>query len=286
MIEALIPLVPQFLWATNFVVSKIVVSKGLHAMALTAIRWTLAGALLYLYARLAGLRVELGKDLLVPSLTGITGFSALIYLGLMFAEASVVGLTMALIPIFTALLAFKYLGEGLSPLLLASLALGFAGVALLTLGGGAELTWLGALFGSLAALDWAVYTVASKRVMRRLSPMEVLVSASLMAQPLNWALALPFLSPAPLRDAEVLLGLLYVALVPGFVAYFAWLYSVKLVGASRAGVYINALPLLTLALSWAVLGERLSGAQLAGAGLVLSALALVTLDTLRRLSHS
>ena len=274
------------MWATNFVVSKVVVSRGLHALVLTALRWTIAGALLYAYARLFGLRVELSKDLVVPSVTGITGFSALIYLGLMFSKASVVGLTMALIPIFTALLALKFLKERLSALLLASIFFGFVGVVLLTLGDIVGLSWLGALFGSLAALDWAVYTVTSKKVMKDLGPMELLVSASIMAQPLNWTLALPFFSLRPLSDPVVLAGLLYVALVPGFVAYFLWLYSVKLVGASRAGVYINALPLLTVALASVTLGEKLRGLQLAGAAMILVALALVTLDYLRRLSHS
>jgi len=285
-IEALVPLIPQFLWATNFVVSKVVVSQGLHALALTALRWTIAGALLYLYARLAGLRVELGKELLLPSVTGITGFSALIYLGLMFSKASIVGLTMALIPIFTSLLAYRYLKERLTPLLLASVFLGFAGVVLLTLSDFVGLSWLGALFGSLAALDWAIYTVSSKKVMKELGPMELLVSASLIAQPLNWALALPFFSIKPLEKLPVLLGLLYVALVPGFVAYFLWLYSVKLVGASRAGVYINALPLLTLLLASVTLGEKLTGLQLVGVLMVLTALALVTADYLKRASTS
>ncbi len=282
MIEALVPLIPQFLWATNFVVSKVVVSRGLHALVLTALRWTVAGALLYAYARLSGMKLKFGKELIVPSVTGITGFSALIYLGLMFSKASVVGLTMALIPIFTALLAFKYLGERLSALLVASVVLGFAGVTLLTLGDLFGLSWLGAVFGSLAALDWAVYTVTSKKVMKEMGPMELLVSAAVLAQPLNWLLAMPFLSLKPLTDPVVLLGLLYVALVPGFVAYFLWLYSVKLVGASRAGVYINALPLLTLLLASVTLGEKLGFMESVGAALILAALALVTIDYLKR----
>ncbi|ABU81564.1 DMT family transporter [Ignicoccus hospitalis] len=285
MIEALVPLIPQFLWATNFVVSKVVISKGLHAMTLTALRWAIAGALLYAYSRLKGLRVVLSKELLLPSLTGITGFSALTYLGLTYAKASVVGLTMALIPIFTSVLAAAFLKERLTPLLIASVAAGSTGVTLLTLDS-SGLSWLGALLGSLAALDWAVYTVASKKAMRELSPIESLTSNALMAQPFNFLLALPFFSLAPMADPEVLAGLLYVSLVPGFLAYFLWLYSVNLVGAARAGVYINALPLLTLALASASLGEALSGPQLAGAALILLALALVTLDYLKRLSTS
>ena len=286
MLEALIPLIPQFLWATNFVVSKVVISKGLNGLVLTALRWTVAGSLLYAYARLRGLRIVLSKELVIPSITGITGFSALIYLGLTFSKASVVGLSMALIPIFTSLLARVFLKERLSPLLLASLAFGSAGVTLLTLGGLRGLSWLGAVLGSLAALDWAVYTVSSKKAMLELSPLESLTSNAIMAQPVNWAVALPLFSLNPLKDPEVLAGLMYVSLVPGFLAYFLWLYSVKLVGAARAGVYINALPLLTLLLASLTLKEGLDPLQAAGAVLILMAIVLVTVDYLKRLSTS
>ena len=270
------------MWATNFVVSKVIVSRGLHALVLTAIRWTVAGALLYAYTKAVGDEVRISRELVVPAVTGITGFSALIYAGLMVSKASIVGLTMALIPIFTALLAKKYLKERLTLLLKVSIALGFVGEILLTLGGLKGLTWLGAILGALAALDWAIYTVTSKKVMKDLGPMNLLTSASIMAQPLNWILAIPFLSLKPLLDPIVDLGILYVSLVPGFLAYFLWLYSVKLVGASRAGVYINALPLLTLILAYFTLGERLGFMEGIGATLILLALALVTYESLRK----
>lgn len=281
MLEELIPLIPQFLWATNFVVSKVIVSRGLHALVLTAIRWSLAGALLYIYTKITGDKIRIGKELVIPAITGITGFSALIYAGLMVSKASIVGLTMALIPIFTAILARSYLKERLSLLLNVSIVLGFIGEILLTLGGLRGLTWLGAILGALAALDWAIYTVTSKKVMKDMGPMNLLTSAAIMAQPLNWILAIPFISIKPLLDPIVDLGIIYVSLVPGFLAYFLWLYSVKLVGASKAGVYINALPLLTLILAYFTLEERLGLLESVGALLILMALALVTYESLK-----
>jgi len=280
--EALIPLIPQLLWATNFVVSKVVVSSGLHPLLLTAIRWTVAGALLYLYARIVGLRLSFSKDLIIPALTGITGFSALIYLGLMFSKASIVGLTMSFIPIATSILASLVLKERTSNLLKLSIVFGTVGGLLLSAGGLANLSWLGVLFGIAASIDWGVYTVWSRKAMFNLSPMELLVSIAIMAQPVNWVIALPFLSFAPLSKLNVLLGVLYVALVPGFLAYFFWLYSVKLVGASRAGVYINALPLFTLVIAIFTLHETLDFLEALGAMNIIIALVLVTIDFLKR----
>ncbi len=282
MLEALIPLIPQVLWATNFVVSKVVVSKGLNPLVLTAIRWSLASSLMYAYARITGMRVKIDRSLIVPALTGITGFSALIYLGLMLSKASIVGLTMAFIPISTSILASIFLKEKISRLVAFSIASGSVGGLFLTLGNLNGLSWLGVLLGVLAAVDWGVYTVWSKKVMVDLSPLELLVSISIMAQAVNWLLALPFLNLSPLRDVEVLLGTLYVSLVPGFAAYFLWLYSVKLIGASRAGVYINALPLFTLIISVAFLHEKLDFLELIGSALIVIALFLVTLDYLKR----
>ncbi len=286
MLEAAIPLIPQLLWATNFVVSKVVVSNGLHPLFLTALRWTIAGALLFAYARLRGLRIKFGRELIVPAITGITGFSALIYLGLLFSKASIVGLTMAFIPIATAILASIILKEEISALLKLSILFGFLGGVLMSAGGLKDMSWLGVLFGVLASVDWAVYTVWSKKIMLDLSPMELLVSIAIMAQPLNWIIALPFLTISALYKEVVLLGLLYVALVPGFLAYFLWLYSVKLVGASRAGVYINALPLFTLVIAVLTLGERLDFLEATGAASIVVALILVTIDFLKRVKES
>ncbi len=278
MLEYIIPLFPQILWATNFVVSKVIVSKGLHPLLLTALRWSVAGSLLYLYVRLRGLRIVLSKELIVPAATGIAGFSALIYLALLFSKSSVVGLTMAFIPIFTALLASLILKERLGKLTKFAIVIGFVGGIILSGEKLGTLNFLGALLGILAAFDWAVYTITSKRIMVELSAMELLASIAILAQPINWLLALPFLNFKPLEDAEVLYGLLYVSLVPGYIAYFLWLYSVKLVGASRAGIYVSSLPVFTLILSIIILGEKLSFYEALGSVLILTALALVTFE--------
>ncbi len=278
MLEYVVPLIPQILWATNFVVSKVIVSKGLHPLLLTALRWTIAGALLYLYARIRSMRIVISRELIVPAATGIAGFSALIYLALKFSKSSVVGLTMAFIPIFTALLASFILKEKLKKLVKIAVIIGFLGGIILSAEKLGSLNFLGALLGILAALDWAIYTISSKKIMIELTAMELLASIAIIAQPINWLLALPFLDFSPLRNVEVLYGLLYVSLVPGYVAYFLWLYSVRLVGASKAGIYVSSLPVFTLILSTIVLGERLTFYESLGSALILTALALVTLE--------
>ena len=55
----------------------------------------------------------------------------------------------------------------------------------------------------------------------------------------------------------------------------AWLYGVQGVGPSRAGVFVNLIPVSALLLSALVLGESIGGREVAGIALILAGVWLV-----------
>ncbi|WP_258870247.1 DMT family transporter [Pyrobaculum aerophilum] len=57
---------------------------------------------------------------------------------------------------------------------------------------------------------------------------------------------------------------IYVALVPGALAYTAWNMAVKQVGPRASAAVLPLMPVITAALSAALLGEYLSAQQLLG----------------------
>ena len=268
------------LWATNIVASRVIVTSGVHPFVLTAIRWTIAGAALAAYSLIKTGGVVVSKRLAVIGVLGITLFSNLVYAALFYAPAALVGLIIGLVPVSTMIVARLFYSENLDSLLVAAGILGFAGVGLIEAEGLASVTgkvWLGGLLALASVFVWAFYTLESRRLVFKGHPISILAGSTLESLPFNCLFALPFLAESigALTDVKVALLVLYVALVPGFVAYLVWLTAVKLIGASSTNIYVNLLPLAALLLAVMLLGETLTPLQVLGALLIIGS-AIVT----------
>jgi drug/metabolite transporter (DMT)-like permease len=139
--------------------------------------------------------------------------------------------------------------------------------------------WLGGLLILMGLVSWALYTIGSRQLMERFSPLTV-----------NWTtLAFSLLPQLPLlmmnQEAQLYglsaipvsgwLAICYLALFATALGQQAWLYGVKGVGPSRAGVFVNLIPVSALALSALILKEPLGGREVLGIVLILGGVWLV-----------
>ena len=158
--------------------------------------------------------------------------------------------------------------------------------ALLSLGGiyllagtGASLsqsTLSGDLLCLAAVLCWSVYTVASRPMLERHSPM-TLTGYSM-------AIGTLFFVPFGLANLRQLdwgavstaswLSLAFSATFALYVAYLIWYSSVQRVGNVRTSVFSNLLPLLSMAVASVWLGERFTASKLGGAAAIIGGVAL------------
>jgi DME family drug/metabolite transporter len=183
-------------------------------------------------------------------------------------------------PLLIAMLAALFLGERLTPLVRLALGMAVTGTALLVIGprGSSEIAGhfgLGTLLALGAGVSYAVYAVAAKGLLARVTPLAVAA--------ITFALAALFLAPALLGEAApgpVLAAgwplLLYLGLGPTAVAYVLFTAGLGRVPATAAGIVSLLEPLTATALGLLVFGERLGPVGLTGAGLLLAALALLT----------
>ncbi len=182
-------------------------------------------------------------------------------------------------PLFIAVLAALFLGERLTLVVRLSLGLAVAGTALLVIGprGLGEVTGhfgLGALLALGAGVSYAVYAVAAKGLLARVTP--IAVSA------VTFALAAIFLAPALAGEAAPLHALaagwpllLYLGLGPTAVAYALFTAGLTRVPATAAGIVSLLEPLTATTLGLVLFGERVGALGLTGALLLLTALALL-----------
>lgn len=208
-------------------------------------------------------------------------------MGLERISASVSSLLWATEPFLILSLAWLILREPITPNILATIALGFVGVVCVSgllfgpMGGQTDMLGIGLLFA--AVLICAIYTVLSRKLGAGVDPLALV--AIQQSAGLAWAAGLlavttggdlgTVLSGVPVTEVcfAALSGLLYFA-----AAYWLYLSALGRVRAALAGGSFNIIPLVTIALAYGFLGERLSSLQAFGAVLILlSALALFRL---------
>ena len=81
------------------------------------------------------------------------------------------------------------------------------------------------------------------------------------------------IGPFALR-VEIVLSIVYVAAFPSVVAYFCWNYGVASLGANRAGLFINLIPVFASIMAIVWLGETLHMFHLGGMALIVAGMLL------------
>jgi drug/metabolite transporter (DMT)-like permease len=81
-------------------------------------------------------------------------------------------------------------------------------------------------------------------------------------------------SPSFVLNIEVVASILYVAAFPSIVAFFCWNRGVEEIGANRAGLFINFIPVFASIMAIIWLGESLRAFHLIGMLLIFSGMVL------------
>jgi drug/metabolite transporter (DMT)-like permease len=179
-------------------------------------------------------------------------------------------------PLAVAVLSFVFLGERIGWRGVAGIAVATAGVLVLVSRGRlADLAWLqstGDWLVVASAHTWALYTVATRNLVRRRDPLAVTFGILFVAAALT---AMLFAATADIASIRALtprgvLALLYLS-IPGLaIGQWFWQEGLAKLGATRAGLYLYLEPLATLALAVPLLDEPFGPLVALGGGLVLA----------------
>lgn len=201
-------------------------------------------------------------------------FAAILRLGV--ATAVLINICSA--PVITALLARAVLGERLSPTVLAAMGGAVLGTALLV-GGAPEAAnqgdlLIGAALAFGAGICYSVVGLGSRAVAPYYHPLQPLA----VAFSLGAILLLPAALPGGLILSYPPAGwglLIYLGVVPTALAYVLYLRGLRSVPATVAATISLLEPLGSTLLAVALLGERLEGVAIIGAGLLLASMGLL-----------
>jgi drug/metabolite transporter (DMT)-like permease len=179
-------------------------------------------------------------------------------------------------------LASAYVGhERIAPVRWAGVLISFAGLYIVV----SQARQEGAtLFGDLlvmgAVATWAAYSIGSRSLLSRYSPL-VVTGFTMIVGALVY---LPLGVPSLLRldwsavSGMAWVGMVYSAVLALVVAYLIWYTAVQRIGNSRTSLYSNVVPLVAMAIAALTIGEPLTARKIAGAVAVLAGLALTRVE--------
>ncbi len=255
------------IWGANAVAGKLAVGH-ISPMMLTLLRWFFAALLLapfalpHLRRDWPLIRPRLGYFALI-GLLGFTVFNGLFYVALIHTTAIHAMIAQSSMPLVVFVGMFVLFRARTTALQVAGFALTFAGV-LLTAAHGEPSNLLhldinggDALMG-LAVLSFGAYTILLSRKPRVhwLSSI-FLISATAFLTSLPLAAGEWWLGRAQAPDTQGWLVLLFTVLLPSIASQSLYIRGVEMIGANRANLFINLVPIFGTLLAVLILAEPL-----------------------------
>ena len=272
------------MWGASYLFIKVAV-EDIPPAAMTELRVLLAGVLLaaYLAFRMGVARAlrELRAAWLPCLVLGVINAAlpmGLVAWGETHIDSSVAGIAQSTVPIFTFLLAARFLPhEPVGALRIAGVALGFLGVALLA-GFHTESGWWAAA-GTLAVVVSSL-SYASGGIYGQLrvheTPGPVLAAGNMLAAAivlLPLAIADP---PTQAPGASAVAGLVGLILIPTFAGQLMLFRILRLYGSRKLSIVTYLMPAFAVVYGAVLLDESITVAMLGGCALILLGVALAS----------
>ncbi|MBM3509585.1 MAG: DMT family transporter [Alphaproteobacteria bacterium] len=207
-----------------------------------------------------------------------------VFLGLHTTTAVNAGLITATQPALIMLLAVVWLRERIGPRQAVGLIAAFAGtIAIVVRGDIAALARLefsiGDLWVQIGIASWAAYAILVRSMPRTVSPLVIFQSMTLSSA----AVLIPLYAvevwvfDAHLRfDAATVFTVLYFAVLASVLALWFLAVGIRVLGPSRSGMFNYLMPVITVALAAAILGETLERFHLVGFAFITGGVVLAT----------
>lgn len=285
-------LVTMVLWASTFVALKLAF-RAYDPMVVIFGRMSIASlcALFvpFVFKAVKDVRREDVKYILLmafcePCLYFIFEAQALVY-----TSASQAGIITAMMPLMTALGAWFFLKERLSPRTCIGFGIAAAGAAWLTLASPQTPHGPNPLLGNslefMAMACASGYALCCKRLTNRnYDPFFLAFAQSFTGAVFYFPLLFLPGTELPTQIAPVSLGaVVYLGVVVTMGAYGLYNFGVSRIPASQAAAFVNLIPVIGLILSAVVLGERFTSSQYTASAVVLAGV-ILTQDIRRRKS--
>lgn len=253
---------------------KFAYAAGANTVTILALRFLIAALLFWGVIKFRGISIDIERSVAVRILAlGGIGYGAM---STLFANtvkvlpASLAGMLLYTYPAQVSILAVLMGDEQFGWKKGAALGICFAGLALVLDASFEQVSTVGFVLGISAAMVYSFYIVLGNRLLKKA---DALVTTTLVCSAAAFVflvyggvtgqLVLDF----PFSGWAAIFGMAVFATVIAILGFFA---GMSHVGATNASIISTIEPVITVILSWFLLGETISLIQLAGGGLILA----------------
>ncbi len=272
-------------WGLQPLFVKFVVAE-LTPTTLTALRYSCITLLLFVLAVLRGIPLLPRRDCLLllvfMGLTGVAFNNIAQFSGLQYSSVGNATLIGATTPASTALLAAIFLREKLLPIEWLGIGFSLLGTLFLVTHGSLDMLLSisfnrGDLLFFACQQGWAIYSLIGVRGMARMSALTATAWAGFfgVCWTVLYGLVAGQLYVVP-ASATCWLSLGYVTLLGGIFAMLAWNVSLRAVGAGKAAIFLNLMPLVGVSAGVLLLDEDFVWQQCFGAVGMLAGIYILT----------
>ena len=274
------------IWGSTYLGIRLAIDS-VPPLLMVGARFLFAGTLLYAWARLRGAAkptgAAWGRAAIVGGCLLVCGNGGLTF-GEMYVPSGLAALLIAMVPVFMALLGWL---SGQSPRPTTRVWLGFAcglaGVALLARPDAAVSAHPRFLLGVgvilVGSAIWSAGSLYSRRAGQGTAPMlmaamQMLTAGAMLLAGSGLRGEIADFHPAQVT-AKSLAAFLYLVFIGAIVGYNAYLWLLRHCAPAQVATYAYVNPVVAVLLGAGFGGEKLTSSMLAGAALILAAVALV-----------
>lgn len=276
-------------WGSTYLAIRVAV-ETMPPFALAAVRFALAGSILFAVLRLRGLAWPTRRqwrDAFISGVFLLLGGNGLVTWAEQTIPSSITALLIGSGPVFVVLVEWAWPGGARpSPITFSAMLLGFAGVAWLAAPwentGAGTLDPAGVAAILFACFSWAIGSIYGRHVRDPAPPFSA-AAAQMLAGSVALALVATMrgefsaweLSATTARSWA---AFAYLVLVGSLAGYSAFVWLVKHSTAARTATYAYVNPVVAVFLGWLLLEEPVTGRTLAASAVILAAVVIVTLS--------
>lgn len=269
-------------WAGNFIVGKVATLFEVPPFTLNFYRWLIAFIILYpfTYKQILISLDEIKKNLLPLSIMGFTSitiFNSVVYYSLNFTQVLNGVLMISTIPVLIIFFSSLFKTEKIKINQILGVLTSLIGVLIIITKMDLQKLFdlnlnKGDLWILVAMISWATYSIMVKEKKVNLEPLallEVIIFLGVL-------MLLPFFFFELFNgkylelNIPVALTVGFVVLFPGIGAYIFWIRAIKLVGPSKAGVFLHLMPVFSSLMAIFLIGEKFANFHIFGALFILT----------------
>ena len=268
-------------WGGTFIAGRFLAGE-IQAFSAAFLRFSIASVVLLVitlrsYKQLPPVPRKQWFPLFVLGLSGVFAYNFFFFRGLQVIEAGRAAVIIANNPIVIAVFAAIFFGEKLNFSKIMGVALSVCGaIVVITEGHPTTIFHSGIGTGELyifgCVISWVTYSLVGRTAMRNLTPLVAVTYSAVIGAVLLFPAACleGLFDHITAYPPAVWLSLLYLGL-GGTVLAFVWYYQgIQKIGSTRAGQFINFVPISAILLSAWLLDEHLKFSLLSGVFLVSS----------------